>query len=231
MQVINFGKYIRGLRDESGLTLRQVNVQSGVSDSYLSQVENGLRGIPSAEILKKLAPVYKKSYEEIFIAAGYLPPGSPGRSSEEESSAPKIANAIPLDETTIINLPIYGRISAGTPILAIEQADETISMDTRFFNMNGYSKDDFFFLRIIGHSMEPTIADNDLVLIRKQPTVENNEIAAVLCDSQDATVKRVVASGEKVILSSDNRDYPPMIYEASECYIIGKVLKKIGDVK
>jgi repressor LexA len=97
--------------------------------------------------------------------------------------------------------------------------------------MNGYTKDDFFFLRISGHSMEPTIADTDLVLIRRQPTVDNNEIAAVLCNQEDATVKRVVASGDKIILSSDNKDYPPMIYESSECYVIGKVLKKIGDVK
>lgn len=97
--------------------------------------------------------------------------------------------------------------------------------------MNGYTKDDFFFLRIKDHSMEPTIADNDLVLIRKQPTVENNEIAAVLCNCEDATVKRVVTSGKKIILNADNKDYPPMIYNSSECEIIGKVLKKIGDVK
>jgi len=104
-------------------------------------------------------------------------------------------------------------------------------MDTKFINMNGYSKDDFFFLRVNGHSMEPTIADTDLVLIHKQPTVENNEIAAVMCNCEYATVKRVMTTGDKIILSSDNKEYPPMIYESSECYIIGKILKKIGDVK
>ncbi len=232
MQENNFGNYIKELRNECGLTLRQVYAQSGVSDSYLSQVENGLRGVPSADILKKLAPVYKKSYEEIFVAAGYLPAESATSAlSRERSSLSRVANAIPIDESTIIMLPVYGKISAGTPIEAIEKAEDYMPMDTRFFSLNGYTKEDFFFLRIIGHSMEPTIADNDLVLIRKQPTVENNEIAAVLCDCQDATVKRIVASGEKVILSSDNKDYPPMIYESSECYIIGKVLKRIGDVK
>lgn len=180
--------------------------------------------------LRCLAPVYKKSYEEMFVAAGYLPSESMLTGPENDESSPsRIANAI--DEATIIMLPVYGKISAGILIMATEQANEYIPMDTRFFNMNGYTKDDFFFLRIKDHSMEPTIADNDLVLIRKQPTVENNEIAAVLCNCEDATVKRVVTSGKKIILSADNKDYPPMIYNSSECEIIGKVLKKIGDVK
>ena len=223
MQEELFGNYIRDLRIAVGLTQREVERLSGVSNSYLSQLESGQRAIPSPDILKKLAPVFKAPYEKLLVAAGYLP---------SAASLGQPSNAIPVKEDTIVNFPVYGRIAAGTPITAIEEEDEEyISMDTRFFNMNGYTKDDFFFLRINGHSMEPTIADTDLVLIRRQPTVDNNEIAAVLCNQEDATVKRVVASGDKIILSSDNKDYPPMIYESSECYVIGKVLKKIGDVK
>jgi len=51
------------------LTLEQVEIKSGVSNGYLSQVETGKRGIPSAKILKKLAPVYKIPYEELLKAA------------------------------------------------------------------------------------------------------------------------------------------------------------------
>ena len=222
MQEAIFGKYIRDLRITVGLTQREVERVSGVSNSYLSQLESGQRAIPSPDILRKLAPALKTPYEELLVAAGYLP---------SAASLGQPSNAIPVKEDTIVNFPVYGKIAAGSPIKAIEEVEEYISMDTRFFNMNGYTKDDFFFLRINGHSMEPTIADTDLVLIRKQPLVENNEIAAVMCNCEDATVKRVVASGDKIILSSDNKEYPPMIYESSECYIIGKVLKKIGDVK
>lgn len=222
MQEVIFGKYLKDLRVAAHLTLRQVEIQAGVSDSYLSQVENGKRGIPSADILKKLAPVYGVPYEEMLVAAGYLPAGY--------SSVPP-ANAIPLDEDTIHLFPVYGKIAAGTPINAAQEAEETMSMDTRFFNMNGFTKDDFFFLRVAGHSMEPTIADTDLVLIRRQPRVENNQIAAVMCNGEDATVKRIVASGDKIILSSDNNSYPPMVYDAAACQIIGKVIKKIGDVR
>ncbi|HBK53682.1 MAG TPA: hypothetical protein DDZ44_07090 [Syntrophomonas wolfei] len=131
----------------------------------------------------------------------------------------------------MVMFPVYGRIAAGNPIQAIEEVEEYMSMDKRFFNMAGYTKDDFFFLRIKGHSMEPTIADSDLVLIRKQSTIENNEVAAVLCNNEDATVKRILVSGDKIILSSDNKAYSPIVFATSECQIIGKVIKKIGDIK
>jgi len=157
-----------------------------------------------------------------MVAAGYLPPAALPNHP---------ANAIPIDEDKIIMVPVYGKIAAGSPIKAMGPVEEYISMDTRFYNRDGYTKDDFFFLRVKGHSMEPTIADKDLVLIRRQPTIENNEIAAVLCTNEEAAVKRIVVLGDKIILSSDNKDFLPMIYEASECQIIGKVLKKIGDVK
>lgn len=70
---LDFGKYLKKLRTERSLTIRQVEVFSGVSNSYLSQLENGKRGIPSPDTLKKLAPVYRISYEELMSAAGYLP--------------------------------------------------------------------------------------------------------------------------------------------------------------
>ncbi|MEN6462217.1 MAG: S24 family peptidase [Syntrophomonas sp.] len=238
MQEINFGKYLKGLRDERGLTLRQVQIQSGVSDSYLSQLETGQRGIPSPEFIKKLAPVYDVTYKEMLVAAGYLQPtdfiqrpGKANRHFKDESSTSNIKEAIHYDGNSIIMLPVYGKISAGKPINSILETDEHMPMDTRFFNMQGYSKEDFFFLRINGHSMEPTIADNDLVLIRKQPTVENNEIAAILCNNEDAIVRRVMIAEDKIILSSDNKEYLVMVLDSSECQIIGKVLKKIGDVK
>lgn len=72
MKAEEFGKYLRNLRKERGLTIRQIEVFSGVSNSYLSLVENGKRGIPSPEILEKLAPVYKVPYEQLMTAAGYL---------------------------------------------------------------------------------------------------------------------------------------------------------------
>ena len=72
MQSTDFGDYLKELRQSKKLTLRQVRDMSGVSDSYLSHIEKGTRGIPSPEILKKLAPVYGVLYEILANRAGYL---------------------------------------------------------------------------------------------------------------------------------------------------------------
>lgn len=68
----DFGKYLKSLREERSLTIRQVEAYAGVSNSYLSLLENGKRGIPSPDILKKIALIYKISYEDLMVAAGHL---------------------------------------------------------------------------------------------------------------------------------------------------------------
>jgi transcriptional regulator with XRE-family HTH domain len=70
--VDNFGDYLRNLRVEKRLSLREVEQQSGVSNSYLGLIERGQRPIPSADILKKLAPVYDVPFRDLLMAAGYL---------------------------------------------------------------------------------------------------------------------------------------------------------------
>jgi transcriptional regulator with XRE-family HTH domain len=70
--VDNFGDYLRNLRVEKRLSLREVEQQSGVSNSYLGLIERGQRPTPGAEILKKLAPVYDVPIRDLLMAAGYL---------------------------------------------------------------------------------------------------------------------------------------------------------------
>ena len=72
MTAIEFGFYLKELREKAELTIRQVEIKSGISNSYLSLIENGKRGIPKPSILKKLAPVYKVPYEELLKAAGII---------------------------------------------------------------------------------------------------------------------------------------------------------------
>ena len=68
----NFGEYLRTLRLEQKLSLREAEKLSGVSNSYLGLIERGERPIPGADILKKLAPVYNVPVRDLMSAAGYL---------------------------------------------------------------------------------------------------------------------------------------------------------------
>jgi transcriptional regulator with XRE-family HTH domain len=70
--VEDFGEYLRTLRTEQRLSLREVEQLAGVSNSYLGLIERGQRPIPGADILKKLAPVYDVPVRDLLAAAGYL---------------------------------------------------------------------------------------------------------------------------------------------------------------
>jgi len=67
-----FGNYMRKLRKEKGLTLKQVEKVAEVSNAYLSQIERGVRNPPHPDILKRLAKAYEVTHRELLIAAGYL---------------------------------------------------------------------------------------------------------------------------------------------------------------
>lgn len=67
-----FGEYLRNLRIRRGWTIGQLEARSGVSDGYLSQLENGKRQ-PSPKILQKLAPALKEDLQEMMTIAGHLP--------------------------------------------------------------------------------------------------------------------------------------------------------------
>ena len=117
-------------------------------------------------------------------------------------------------------IPIVGTIAAGQPILAqeyiegFEYVPEHINVD--------------FCLRVKGDSMiNARILDGDLVYIRQQPDIENGEIAAVLIDRQDATLKRVYKLDGSVILRAENPSYQDLIFtkkEAKTIHILGKAI-------
>jgi HTH-type transcriptional regulator, competence development regulator len=78
-----FGAYLKQLRKEKGLTLKQVEKAAHVSNAYISQVERGLRNPPQPDVLKRLAKAYEVSQRELMVAAGHLEEDSSERISRE----------------------------------------------------------------------------------------------------------------------------------------------------
>ncbi|MEN9406609.1 MAG: hypothetical protein RLZ12_893 [Bacillota bacterium] len=70
--IYDFGIYLKELREAVQLSIGELSRLSGVSQPYLSQIENGHRGIPSIEVLKKLVEPLKVDYKEFLAKAGYL---------------------------------------------------------------------------------------------------------------------------------------------------------------
>ena len=68
-----FGAYMRTLRKQRGLTLKQVEKAAQVSNAYVSQIERGIRKPPHPDILNRLAALYQVPVRELMVQAGYLP--------------------------------------------------------------------------------------------------------------------------------------------------------------
>lgn len=122
----------------------------------------------------------------------------------------------------LTKIPLLGTIACGDPILADENIAGYLSEPTDFLPSGK-----LFYLRAKGQSMDPTIKDGSLVLIRQQPYVEDGEIAAVLfTDDNEATLKRIKRAGPTVILMPDNREYEPIIAsDNNPVRILGKAVR------
>ena len=83
----SFAEYMRNLREGQKLSVREAAAKSGVSVSYITQIENERRKTPSPEVLKRLAPAYNVPVRDLLKAAGYmddLREVKPDLSDEEE---------------------------------------------------------------------------------------------------------------------------------------------------
>lgn len=113
-------------------------------------------------------------------------------------------------------IPLLGTIAAGTPILAEENIEG-------YFNIDSSVKADFA-LRIKGDSMIGAgITTNDIVFIRKQETLENGEIGAILLENE-ATLKKFYKNDGMVILQAENDNYPPKTFTEGNLKILGKLV-------
>jgi len=125
----------------------------------------------------------------------------------------------------MLSIPILGRIAAGNPIEAIEQADEHVQIDPSLVHTRGAAP--IFALRVQGDSMiGDGIFDGDLIFVRRQEEARQGEIVAVMVDDA-ATVKRYHREGTRVRLDPSNPLMRPIYVDGTdgrEIAILGKVV-------
>ena len=134
----------------------------------------------------------------------------------EEAPSPIPAGFAPLPEMATI--PLVGSIACGTPITAEQNIEARIGVPALW-------RADFA-LTCHGNSMAAMIQDGDIVCIRKQPEVENGEIAAVRI-GEEATLKRFYRQGDTVMLQAENPAFSPLVYtrdQLNEITIEGRVV-------
>jgi repressor LexA len=119
-----------------------------------------------------------------------------------------------------LQVPVLGRVAAGLPILAEQNLEGHLSLDSVLVRDG-----DVFALRVKGDSMRDAgILDGDYVFVRQQPTAQPRDIVVALLD-EETTVKRYVPTGDTVRLEPENPDFSPIVVQnaAGRLSILGKV--------
>ena len=109
-------------------------------------------------------------------------------------------------------VPILGKVAAGQPILAVEQATDTVKVDRVL--LGGHRE--VFGLRIVGESMiEDGIFDGDYVFVKKTPSARTGEIVVAMIEGE-ATVKRYYPEGDRIRFQPANQNMQPIIVRRAD---------------
>lgn len=198
-----FSQRLSQLLSETDETTYSLSDKLGMTAATISRYTNG-------KMLPKLPTVY--SIANIFhVNPLWLMGYDCGREKTQNTKSVKI--------------PVLGAVRAGLPMEAVENI-----LDYEEIGEEVARQGDFFALQIKGDSMEPKISDGDVVIVRKQPTVENGEIAIVLVNGDDATIKKVQKFDGGINLIPSNSAYNVLTYsdaqiESLPVQILGKVVE------
>lgn len=195
-----FKDRLRTLRKSRNLTQNKLAEDLKISKSTISMYENGNRE-PDFETLEVIADYFN-------VSLGSL-----------------ISSVAPQRSTQGVSVPVLGYVRAGIPIEAVEEV-----LDYEEISQDMAAQGEYFALSIKGDSMEPKISEGDVVIVRKQDVVENGELAVVLVNGNDATVKRFYKNDNGITLISTNPIYPPFVYSKKDVdelpiRVIGKVVE------
>ena len=118
-----------------------------------------------------------------------------------------------------LEVPVYGKVTAGVPITAVQQQD----CDTFPLPMDFAHNKDVFMLKVSGESMiNAAILDGDYIIVQQQPTASNGDIVVALVNGDEATVKTFYKEKGHFRLQPENDTMDPIIVD--EVSIIGKVV-------
>ncbi|HEY0627075.1 MAG TPA: transcriptional repressor LexA [Allosphingosinicella sp.] len=140
---------------------------------------------------------------------------APVPQAANRNDAPK---SIPIAANDIMEIPLHGRIAAGTPIEAL-QGTESLAVPAALLGPGEH-----YALEVAGDSMvEEGILDGDYALIRKTDTARDGEIVVALIDNEEATLKTFRREGQMIRLDPANRSYDPQRYRPEQVQVQGRL--------
>ena len=184
--------------------------------------------------LRYLRKVNKMSQDTLAEKLGYksfttVQKWEDGSAFPRVSTLKKIAEIFDIDLDHLLNLnirtdkvavPIIGEVKAGYDLYANEDI-----YGFEYCNNNEYGSGEFFYLKVKGDSMiDVRIGQGDIVYIKKQNYLDDNDIGVFLLDNNEVTIKRVKFDKDDIILKAANKNYADRRFKSDEIKILGKVL-------
>lgn len=213
---MTIGEIIKQYRELYDITMDEFSRFSGLSKGYISMLEKNenprtkLPIMPTTKTLSCVAKAMSISVAELM--------------DKLNQTDDAIKDAIPVDRMVLV--PVVGQVRAGYGGLAFEcdMGKETVDAAT----LRGYSSHDFFYLKVKGDSMEPRLYEGDLVLVRRQTSIDNGSYGVVTIDDEEGVVKIIQYDKDSITLISQNHNYPPRKFTGADVQrirVIGKVIE------
>ena len=179
---------------------------------------------PTVREIGKAVGLHSSSTVHVHLAnlekAGVLrrDPTKPRAIEVLVNKAKEAGSAVMDTVTPAPGLPLLGRISAGTGMLAEENIEDYVDVP----DVIG-SQDGDYILEVNGESMKNAgIMDGDYVIVHTQPVANNGEIVVAMLDEEEATVKRLFKESDHLRLQPENDEMDPII--STDAEVIGKVI-------
>jgi len=194
-----FAKRLSELINNSNYTLDKIEENVGKTNATISRYASGeIKGVKRSTIVK-LANFFNVS---------------PAWLAGEDK---KLGNT--LNDKRVF--PLLGTVKAGYDYLASENIIGYVTIDKKLADPENY-----FALKIVGDSMQPVMYEDDIIIVHRQSDVESGQIAIVLVDGEEGTVKKVIKYDNYIELVAFNSYYPPRKLSKNDNFkIIGKVVE------
>ena len=206
-------RYIHGHLSDTGVSPSFEEMKEALELKSKSGVHRLISALEERGFIRRL-PNRARALEVVKMPDGAATKAAP-QPANQNDSAPR---TIPIAANDIIELPLHGRIAAGTPIEAL-QGTESLAVPAALLGPGEH-----YALEVAGDSMvEEGILDGDYALIRKTDVARDGEIVVALIDNEEATLKTFRREGSMIRLDPANRNYDPQRYRPEQVQVQGKL--------
>lgn len=213
---------------ETGVSPSFEEMKEALGLKSKSGIHRLISGLEERGFIRRLAH-RARALEVVRLPEDTAVAGGRGRAAERGKFSPTVIrgdfkSALPGTAITgsgeTVQLPLYGRIAAGTPIEALRDQSSTVGVPAGLLGHGEH-----YALEVAGDSMiDAGILDGDTVLVQRCDTAENGSIVVALVDNQEATLKRLRRRGDSIALEPANKNYETRIFGPDRVKVQGRLV-------